>query len=211
MPKPLSRSLTAAALALAAGATLLAGCGAPASSLGAPGAPSAFEASAAGGKAAVGTYLKGRFKAAFKSFDANGDSKWTAADVKLPEDRFLNLFGPLDTNDDHQVTFAEFYPDAKHRDRLDFIMARAGVTSQALGGRVGFDEAFMALEVYLQPYLNKADRKAAVKKAFATSDKNDDGILSKAEFPYAYAILEGEAEQKDFERRINRSLGQPER
>lgn len=207
MPKPRTRSLTAAALALA----VLTGCGAPSGVSGAAPLPNALTASAAGGKAAVGTYLKARFKAAFKSFDANGDGKWTPDDVKLPEDRFLNLFGPIDTNDDHKVTFAEFYPDAKHKDRLDFIMARAGVTSQALGGRVGFDEAFMALEVYLQPYLNKADRKAAVKKAFETSDKNDDGILSKAEFPYAYAILEGEAEQKDFERRINRSLGQPER
>lgn len=191
---------------------LVTGCGlsAPlAASQAAGGEASASATKAA--KAAVGTYLKARYKDAFKAFDANGDGKWTASDVNLPEERFLNLFGRIDTNNDHAVTFAEFYPDAKHKDRLDYIMARSEVTAKALGGHVGLDEAFDSLEVYLQPYLNKADRKAAIKKAFDASDKNKDGILSQAEFPYAYAILEGESEQKDVEKRINRSGGQPSR
>lgn len=189
--------------------TMLAGCG------GAPiNAARTTQLASADASGLIGDGLSSRLKrlhgAIFDLYDADSDGVWTPEDFDLPQDRFNNLFRKEDADDDYKVTEKEFYTKDEHQDMLLYVEARAGVTSQTVGGRVSFDKAFDVLDVYLAPYLNKDDRKQFIKKAFTAADKDKTDYLKIPELQAAYAILLAKAEEKRIEKAVNRSKGQPD-
>ena len=191
---------------LIASVLLLTACGqAPMAPMGAM--PTQGDYAAAG----IATTTKRLFHGIFTGYDQNGNGKWEASDFDLPEDRFLNLFGKTDTNDDHVVTKKEFYSNDRHQAMVIRCESRAKVSAKAVKGKVDLDRAVYILDVYLKPYLNKRDRRDFIKGAFKTADKNKDDVLNQGELAHAYAILEAAAEEKGIEKSVNRSKGQPDK
>lgn len=160
---------------------------------------------------ALSTETRRLFHAIFDGFDQDRNGKWEPKDFDLPEDRFLNLFGKTDSDDDHVVTRKEYYSPDRHEAMVIRCLARAKVSQKGAGGKVNLDKAVFILDVYLKPYLNQKDRRDFIAGAFKRADKNDDGVLSQAELAHAYAILEAAADEKAIEKKVNRSIGQPEK
>lgn len=159
-------------------------------------------------KARLAKLLDKKFDAIFELYDANDDKKWTPEDFGLDEKRFLNLFGPTDTNDDHVVVRDEFFPKEVLTERVAYIMARAPITVKGVGGRVTPDKAEFILAVYLQGLLNKSDAKKGIAEAFEEADEDKSGYLVADEMSTAYALLEAKSTAKGIEKKVNRSRGQ---
>jgi hypothetical protein len=189
--------------------TLLAGCGlARVAPMAGVSAATAAEAEAAG---SLSTKVKARFRAFYNKLDTNKDKNWTAADFDMPEDRFLNCFRSIDTDNDKDVSFTEYWPTERHDELISEIQARATVYAMQSGGKTTYDEAADLLEGYLKPYLNADDRRRESQDAFKTADANKDKTLNKTELPYAIGIMEAKAFEHYIETQVARSKGQPEK
>jgi hypothetical protein len=188
---------------------LLAGCGqAPVSPIGAAMTPEAV-AEAEAAKSLSGK-IKARFRGFFDRLDANNDKKWTATDFKMDEKRFLNCFRSIDTDNDEDVEYDEYYPKERHDELILTIQSRAKVFLMSDGKtRVSFDDVFDNLDAYLKPYLPQRERKKESKEAFGDADANNDDYLNKSELAFCLGIMECKAMEKYIERQVNRSNGQP--
>jgi hypothetical protein len=189
--------------------TLLAGCGqAPLAPVAGLSAGTVAEAEAAG---SLSTKVKARFRAFYNKLDKNKDKNWTSADFDMPEDRFLNCFRSIDTDNDKDVSFEEYWPKERHDDMIEDIQARSTVFAMQTGGKTSYDEAFDLLDVYLKPYLAADERNRETEDAFKTADANKDKTLNKAELAFAIGIMEAKAFEHYIEKQINRSKGQPDK
>lgn len=187
---------------------LLAGCGQSPAALPTPEAPLVSPAEALA-KTSLKSHTKKVFMAVFKGYDANKDGKWTPSDFDLEEKHFNNIFRNMDTDDDLVVTSKEYFSNDRLAEKVDYFDSRARV-SAATQGRMGIDNTEYVLEFYLKPFLSKKDRRAFIEKAFASCDKNKDKVLNMAELALAYAVVEAKADEKDIEKKVNRSKGQTE-
>ena len=187
---------------------MLTGCGQSLSLAPAPAASAAgYEAQRA---ASLSTKIKARFRGMFTRKDENKDNQWTAEDFAMPEDRFLNCFRRIDTDNDHVVTFKEYWPDDRHKELVETVESRAKVYMMNVEGKMTYDDAFELLDAYLKPYLDARSRKKESKAAFNDADANNDKTLNQAELAHALGIMESKAFERYIDRQVNRSKGQPE-
>lgn len=201
----LKRSL----FALAASAVLLAGCGKTPASAPAIEMPLVSSGSAMA-KSTLKSHTKKVFMAVFKGYDTDKDGKLAPADFGLEEKHFNNIFRNIDTDDDRIVTAKEWLTEEKLADKVEYFDSRARVSAMTQG-RMGIDNTEYVLEFYLKPFLNKQDRRKFIEQAFKACDKNKDKVLNMSELAFAYAVVEAKSEEKDIERKVNRSKGQTDK
>lgn len=187
---------------------LLAGCGqAPALTAGVQASAGVSQAEAA----SLSAKIKARFRGFYDRLDVTNDKKWKADDFEMPEDRFLNCFRNIDTDNDAVVTFEEYWPKDRHAELVEDVTARAKVFQMSSGGKTSFDEAEWMFDKYLKKYLPARERKRESQDAFDSADANKDKVLNTAELGHALGIMEAKAFEKYIERQVNRSKGQPEK